>query len=59
MDRDTYPRKWGLGPRASQKKFLISSGKLDKHGKPNPSTPKNWIQYFISDENNNITAKPQ
>ncbi|KAL0359497.1 UNVERIFIED_CONTAM: H/ACA ribonucleoprotein complex subunit [Sesamum angustifolium] len=23
MDRDTYPRKWGLGPRASMKKKLI------------------------------------
>jgi len=23
MDRETYPRRWGLGPRASQKKFLI------------------------------------
>ncbi|KAI8015222.1 H/ACA ribonucleoprotein complex subunit 4 [Camellia lanceoleosa] len=22
MDRDTYPRKWGLGPRASMKKKL-------------------------------------
>ena len=23
MDRETYPRKWGLGPRALQKKSLI------------------------------------
>ena len=23
MDRETYPRRWGLGPRASQKKTLI------------------------------------
>jgi len=23
MDRGTYPRKWGLGPRATQKKALI------------------------------------
>ena len=23
MDRETYPRRWGLGPRASQKKVLI------------------------------------
>ena len=35
MDRDTYPRKWGLGPKATQKKALIAAGKLDKHGKPN------------------------
>jgi H/ACA ribonucleoprotein complex subunit 4 len=35
MDRETYPRRWGLGPRATRKKVLISNGKLDKHGKPN------------------------
>lgn len=23
MDRETYPRRWGLGPRASRKKVLI------------------------------------
>ncbi|KAK8951283.1 H/ACA ribonucleoprotein complex subunit 4 [Platanthera zijinensis] len=42
MDRDTYPRKWGLGPRASMKKKLISEGFLDKHGKPNEKTPAEW-----------------
>ncbi|CAN0907922.1 H/ACA ribonucleoprotein complex subunit 4 [Linum grandiflorum] len=44
MDRDTYPRKWGLGPRASMKKKLISEGKLDKHGKPNEKTPQEWAR---------------
>ncbi|CAN1256357.1 H/ACA ribonucleoprotein complex subunit 4 [Linum perenne] len=44
MDRDTYPRKWGLGPRASMKKKLISEGKLDKHGKPNEKTPQEWVE---------------
>ncbi|KAJ7392625.1 H/ACA ribonucleoprotein complex subunit dkc1 [Desmophyllum pertusum] len=44
MERDTYPRKWGLGPKALKKKQLIASGKLDKHGKPNDSTPKDWIE---------------
>ncbi|KAH6772122.1 NAP57-like protein [Perilla frutescens var. frutescens] len=42
MDRDTYPRKWGLGPRASMKKKLIAEGKLDKHGKPTEKTPVEW-----------------
>lgn len=42
MDRDTYPRKWGLGPVASKKKGLIRDGKLDKHGKANENTPKDW-----------------
>ncbi|KAJ4847011.1 centromere/microtubule-binding protein cbf5 [Turnera subulata] len=47
MDRDTYPRKWGLGPRASMKKKLISEGKLDKHGKPNDNTPKEWMRNLV------------
>ncbi|KAK7412138.1 hypothetical protein VNO78_03586 [Psophocarpus tetragonolobus] len=47
MDRDTYPRKWGLGPRASMKKRLISEGKLDKHGKPNDKTPQEWLRNLV------------
>lgn len=54
MDRETYPRRWGLGPRASQKKFLIKAGKLDPHGKPTPETPSAWLKYFVSDDNNNL-----
>ncbi|KAL0404946.1 UNVERIFIED_CONTAM: H/ACA ribonucleoprotein complex subunit [Sesamum radiatum] len=46
MDRDTYPRKWGLGPRASMKK-LIAEGKLDKHGKPNENTPAEWSRNVV------------
>lgn len=29
MERDLYPRRWGLGPVALEKKKLKSSGKLD------------------------------
>ncbi|OMO59282.1 Pseudouridine synthase/archaeosine transglycosylase [Corchorus olitorius] len=47
MDRDTYPRKWGLGPNASMKKKLIAEGKLDKHGKPNENTPKEWMRNVV------------
>nr|DAD35783.1 TPA_asm: hypothetical protein HUJ06_006423 [Nelumbo nucifera] len=47
MDRDTYPRKWGLGPRASMKKKLIADGKLDKHGKPNEKTPAEWLRNVV------------
>jgi len=43
MDRDTYPRKWGLGPRAKLKKQLITEGKLDQYGRPNDKTPANWL----------------
>lgn len=56
MERDTYPRKWGLGPKASHKKMLIQQGKLDKHGKPNENTPKEWlnsyVDYKVKKENN-------
>lgn len=46
MERDTYPRKWGLGPKASQKKQLIQQGKLDKFGKPNENTPSEWLNSY-------------
>ncbi|XP_048090416.1 H/ACA ribonucleoprotein complex subunit DKC1 [Alosa alosa] len=47
MERDTYPRKWGLGPKASQKKMMIQKGLLDKHGKPNGSTPAEWTDSYV------------
>ncbi|KAF7803762.1 H/ACA ribonucleoprotein complex subunit 4 [Senna tora] len=47
MDRDLYPRKWGLGPRASMKKKMIAEGKLDKHGKPNENTPQEWLRNLV------------
>ena len=47
MDRDTYPRKWGLGPRAAMKKKLIAEGKLGKHGKPNEKTPQEWLRNLV------------
>jgi H/ACA ribonucleoprotein complex subunit 4 len=43
MERDTYPRRWGLGPKAKVKKALIADGKLDKFGRPNESTPAKWL----------------
>ena len=30
MERDTYPRRWGLGPVAQRKKQLIAAGQLEK-----------------------------
>jgi len=42
MERDTYPRRWGLGPRAIAKKQMIKEGKLDKFGKENENTPAEW-----------------
>merc|ERR1719421_314813 len=43
MERDTYNVRRGFGPRAQEKKKLILAGKLDKHGKPNASTPRDWL----------------
>lgn len=54
MDRETYPRRWGLGPRALRKKKLILEGKLDKHGKPCTETPKDWVIYYVDENNNNM-----
>nr|XP_022912173.1 H/ACA ribonucleoprotein complex subunit 4-like [Onthophagus taurus] len=48
MERDTYPRKWGLGPKAKQKKMLIAKGQLDKYGKPNENTPKEWLSGYVN-----------
>ncbi|KAL1969065.1 hypothetical protein VTN77DRAFT_899 [Rasamsonia byssochlamydoides] len=42
MERDLYPRRWGLGPVALEKKKLKSAGKLDKYGRPNENTPASW-----------------
>lgn len=47
MERDTYPRRWGLGPRASMKKKLIKEGKLDKYGRANEQTPKEWSTSYV------------
>lgn len=42
MERDTYPRRWGLGPMAQRKKKMKASGLLDKYGRANDKTPANW-----------------
>ncbi|RDA87518.1 hypothetical protein CP532_1621 [Ophiocordyceps camponoti-leonardi (nom. inval.)] len=42
MERDLYPRRWGLGPVALEKKKLKADGKLDKYGRPNDATPATW-----------------
>ncbi len=43
MERDTYPRRWGLGPIAVRKKALIKEGKLDKYGRKNDQTPADYL----------------
>ncbi|PFH57790.1 hypothetical protein XA68_14554 [Ophiocordyceps unilateralis] len=46
MERDLYPRRWGLGPVAMEKKKLKADGKLDKHGRPNDATPATWTAEY-------------
>ena len=47
MDRDTYPRKWGMGPVAQKKKALKKDGKLDTHGRTNDETPSEWKTAYV------------
>lgn len=48
MERDTYPRRWGLGPKAMEKKKMIKDGKLGKHGeKIQGITPMDWSKDYI------------
>eukprot|EP00924_Labyrinthula_sp_SR-Ha-C_P008480 snap_masked-scaffold_32-processed-gene-1.17-mRNA-1 protein AED:0.00 eAED:0.00 QI:0/-1/0/1/-1/1/1/0/467 len=51
MDRDLYPRKWGLGPIAQKKKALVKEGLLDKYGKKNEKTPVDWRQSYLEELN--------
>jgi H/ACA ribonucleoprotein complex subunit 4 len=48
MERDTYPRRWGLGPVASRKKALVKDGKLSKFGeKIDGVTPAEWSKDYV------------
>lgn len=48
MERDTYPRRWGLGPKAMEKKKLIKDGKLGKYGEKIPgTTPADWSKDYV------------
>ncbi|KAG8844849.1 centromere/microtubule-binding protein cbf5 [Tulasnella sp. 330] len=48
MERDTYPRRWGLGPKAVEKKKMVKDGKLDKHGRMiDGVTPKDWTDSYV------------
>ena len=57
MDRDTYPKKWGLGPYAIKKKQLIKEGKLDKYGKINEKTPDEYKKIFGAEKKDNKDNK--
>ncbi|WVF69190.1 centromere/microtubule-binding protein CBF5 [Kwoniella sp. CBS 6097] len=48
MNRDLYPRRWGLGPKAQEKKKMIKKGELDKYGKNiDGVTPQTWKKEYV------------
>jgi H/ACA ribonucleoprotein complex subunit 4 len=55
MERDTYPVRWGLGPKALQKKKLKEAGKLDKYGRQNESTPDDWKKAYVDYSGKSVT----
>merc|ERR1711957_401842 len=57
MERDTYPRRWGLGPTASTKKQMIKDGTLGKYGKPNEKTPEEWAAENPSFDKDKVHVK--
>ncbi|CAE6464000.1 unnamed protein product [Rhizoctonia solani] len=63
MERDTYPRRWGLGPRALEKKKMVKDGKLDKHGRAIQGvTPTSWtkgyVDYSVPQDEEPISTQP-
>jgi H/ACA ribonucleoprotein complex subunit 4 len=56
MERDTYPRRWGLGPVALQKKKMVKDGKLGKHGEKIDSTPADWSRDYVDYNREGATA---
>ncbi|KAH7318584.1 pseudouridine synthase [Stachybotrys elegans] len=56
MERDLYPRRWGLGPVALEKKKLKADGKLDKYGRPNDATPAKWTSEYKDFSANDASA---
>merc|ERR1712070_1180880 len=50
MERDTYPRRWGLGPVAQKKKAMIKEGTLDKYGRKNEKTPADYLMVTESSQ---------
>jgi H/ACA ribonucleoprotein complex subunit 4 len=54
MERDTYPRRWGLGPKAQAKKKMIQAGQLDKFGRPNENTPVTWQKGYVEHQRTDV-----
>jgi H/ACA ribonucleoprotein complex subunit 4 len=59
MERDTYPRRWGMGPVALKKKQMKNDGKLDKFGRANENTPESWKKEYVSHETEEAKPVPE
>ncbi|KAG2213588.1 hypothetical protein INT46_002740 [Mucor plumbeus] len=59
MERDTYPRRWGMGPVALAKKKLKTEGKLDKYGRITEETPAVWKSAYVDYANNADGKQPE
>ena len=46
MDRNVYPRRWGLGPTALLIRTMIERGELDKYGRITDTTP--WTFKYVN-----------
>ncbi|ETI40801.1 tRNA pseudouridine(55) synthase [Phytophthora nicotianae CJ01A1] len=57
MERDTYPRRWGLGPMAQKVKGLVKEGKIGKYGKVNENTPADVSELYGKDEKKPLVAE--
>jgi len=58
MERDTYPRRWGLGPKAQEKKKMVKDGKLGKFGEKNENTPAEWSKDYVDYSREDTAAGP-
>lgn len=54
MERDLYPRRWGMGPVATEKKKMKEAGTLDKFGRPNEKTPAKWNSEYKDFNRNDV-----
>lgn len=59
MERDTYPRRWGLGPIAQKKKALIKEGKLDKYGRSLDKSKPEAIKASSSNSSSSVSSIPK
>lgn len=58
MERNTYPKRWGLGPTAQKKKKMVLAGELTKHGAVNDKTSKEWKDNYQNFDKTETHAKP-